>query len=62
MATEPQILSSLSPMYAHLFFCRILPPPSTSVENPLQINSFYAKQIQFSEKSNERKYLLHKGI
>jgi hypothetical protein len=27
--------------------------PSTSVENPLQINSFYAKQTQFPKKSNE---------
>jgi hypothetical protein len=25
MTTEPQILSSLSPVYAHLLFCRILP-------------------------------------
>ncbi len=28
---------------------------STSVENPLQINPFYAKQTQFPKKSNERK-------
>ncbi len=46
-ATEPQILSSLSSVYAHLLFCRILPPPSTSVESSLQITPFYAKQTQF---------------
>ncbi len=28
---------------------------STTVENPLQINPFYAKQTQFPKKSNERK-------
>jgi len=54
MTTEPQILSSLSPVYAHLLFCRILPLPSTSVERPLQISPFYAKQTQFPKKSNER--------
>ncbi len=27
--------------------------PSTSVENPLQINPFYAKQTQFQKKSND---------
>ncbi len=27
--------------------------PSTSVENPLQINPFYAKQTQFPKKSND---------
>jgi len=27
--------------------------PSTSVENPLQINPFYAKQTQFLKKSND---------
>jgi len=31
--------------------------PSTSVENPLQINPFYAKQTQFPKKSNELKLL-----
>ena len=62
MATESQILSSLSPVYAHLLFCRILPPPSTSVENSLQISYFYAKQTQFPKGQNERKYLLYKGI
>ncbi len=30
--------------YSPTVFC---PPPSTSVENPLQINPFYAKQTQF---------------
>ena len=35
---------------------------STSVENPLQIDPFYAKQTQFPKKSNECKYLLHKGL
>jgi len=29
--------------------------PSTSVENPLQINPFYAKQTQFPKGQNERK-------
>ncbi len=31
-------------------FC---PRPSTSVENPLQITPFYAKQTQFPKKSND---------
>ncbi len=31
--------------------------PSTSVENPLQIDPFYAKQTQFAGCSNEYKYL-----
>jgi len=35
---------------------------STSVENNLQISSFYAKQTQFPKGQNERNYLLHKGI
>ena len=29
--------------------------PSTTVKNPLQIKPFYAKQTQFTKKSNERK-------
>ncbi len=49
MATEPQILSSLSPVYAHLLFCRILPPPSTSVEKPLQISSFMQNKPNFQK-------------
>ncbi len=36
--------------------------PSTSVENPLQINPFYAKQTQFPKKSNEHNYLFTKGL
>ncbi len=47
MASETQILSSLSPVYAHLLLCRILPPPSTSVENPLQINLFMQSKPNF---------------
>jgi len=35
---------------------------STSVEDSLQIGPFYAKQSQFRESSNERKYLLYKGL
>ncbi len=56
---------SLPPMLAYLLFCRgpgILPPPSTSVENPLQINPFYAKQTQFPKDQNERKLNNNKGI
>jgi len=34
--------------------CRL---PSTSVEDSLQINPFYAKQTQFPKKSSESKYL-----
>ncbi len=34
--------------------------PSTSVENSLQINPFYAKQTQFPKKSNEHKYISQK--
>jgi len=51
MTTEPQILSSLSPVYAHLLFCRILPPSSTSVENPLQISYFLCKTNPISSKA-----------
>ncbi len=36
--------------------------PSTSVEMPLQINPFYAKQTQFPKKSNELKLLFNKGL
>ena len=36
--------------------------PSTFVENPLQINPFYAKQTQFPKGQNERKHLLYKGL
>jgi len=35
MATEPQILSSLSPVYAHLLFCRGSTLTCFSVENPV---------------------------
>ncbi len=53
-------------MLAHLLFCRGLHAsrncPSTSVEMPLQINPFYAKQTQFPKGQNERKYLLYKGL
>ncbi len=37
----------LDTQYEHL--------PSTSVEDPLQINPFYAKQTQFPQSPNERK-------
>ena len=35
---------------------------STSVEDPLQINPFYAKQTQFPKKSNERKHFYTNGL
>jgi len=35
---------------------------STTVENALQISSFYAKQTQFPKKSNERKYLFTNSL
>jgi len=38
------------------------PRPSTSVESPLQINPFYAKQTQFPKGQNERKCLYHNGL
>jgi len=47
MTTEPQILSSLSPVYAHLLFCRILPLPSTTVEDSLQIGPFMQNKPNF---------------
>jgi len=53
MAIETQILSRLS--RRSLRRSRVLSRPSTSVENPLQISPFYAKQTQFSEKSNGHK-------
>ncbi len=65
MATEPQILSSLSPMYAHLLFCRILPPLSTLVEKPLQINLFMQNKPNLVRRrriANERKYLITNGL
>jgi hypothetical protein len=49
MATEPQILSSLSPVYAHLLFYRILPRPSTTVEDSLQIISFLTNKANFGK-------------
>ncbi len=70
MATEPQILSSFSPRACPrcMLTCfsagdpdgtclsqRVLSRPSTSVEDPLQISSFYAKQTQFPKGINERK-------
>ena len=36
--------------------------PSTSVENPLQISPFYAKQTQFPKGQNERKLANNKGL
>ena len=58
MATESQILSSLSPVYAHLLFCRGSSlRTSTSVENALQISPFYRKQTQFAGCPNELKVL-----
>ena len=36
--------------------------PSTSVENPLQINPLYAKQTQFTKCPNLHKFLLYKGL
>jgi len=35
---------------------------STFVENPLQINPFYAKQTQFPKNSNESKCLYKNGL
>jgi len=35
---------------------------STSVEKPLQITSFYAKQTQFPKSQNEFKLLFNKGL
>ncbi len=51
-------LSSIVCLLSSVFCSR----PSTLVEMPLQITPFYAKQTQFPKKSNERKYLLYKGL
>ncbi len=58
MATEAQILAKRFLRFALSLsaFAPYLPlRSSTSVEMPLQINPFYAKQTQFPKKSNERK-------
>ena len=72
MASETQNLPSLSPVYAHLLFCRgsrWLMPISAGPLSALYIcretstnQPFYAKQTQFPKKSNERKYLFTNGI
>jgi len=36
--------------------------PSTSVENTLQISSFYAKQTQFPKGQNERNFYYNSGL
>jgi len=43
----------------HHYKCRAI---ITYVENPLQINSFYAKQSQFPKKSNERYLCINKEL
>jgi len=46
------IINRLYSVFCHLSSV-VCPPPSTSVEDPLQINPFYAKQTQFPKKSND---------
>ena len=56
------VIGSETPAVICLLSSVLCLQPSTSVENPLQISSFYAKQSQFAGCPNERKFYFNKVL